>query len=903
MPAPADSVLPRYSDAEGMARVRAKEAATQERWRRVREQVDAQKERERRREEEERQASSRDSEWISTDADMSRGSSAQGLAPPARLAGDVPLSINEIIRRGSEGLRIAPRGCVGADSPASPSTLQRSPRLDLRAAAAGAAADVPATYAASSHALGRDLPHTPRSARVPVRSINDIINGIPLPPAALRSDASAANQSDATPRLRTISAAASDDGTLSDASESSVDSVGREVRETLRASQLINPQTRTHRSLLKDRRDAAASPTLELPDTHRLHHATSFPTRPARNQTPSPQLGASEFGALQKPPVYARKSAPGSANASVRNRTLSNISVASANARLASSQTPRSAEAAPPVPSLSASEDASVSSFIRSSKLTRVVTLSRAPYAGLRVSLADVGDPVGHPVVVFLGLGAVRYLVGLYDEMAAAMGLRLICVDRWGMGRTDDLPSERRGVLLWSGVVHEVADELGLSRFSVLAHSAGAPYAMATCLTSSPGTIAGPAHLLAPWVGAEVESGYKWLKYVPDGIIKTAQAAEWRMQGWKLGKLPTLQTDTPPLGTAASRKGRGSQEPSSSDPPMSPHDASQNAADVSLDAALKTPTLNVPSPVLSSTRPLKQKSSKTGLFGGIFGATNGPQSPRRSPTPSTPATPALPDASALSSPRQTAAPSAFASIAARSEMPTWESSSSLAGSAGAARLDTSPAASRDARPSLDGVPKLTARRSLRVLKRSASGVDVTAAASVPADPSQGSKVTRRSSVMGPADGARGSSAGSTALSSPAALSFPAFQDGSGPSTPTHAASSSSSASSATTRGGSSGPASDLPTALLRASHAESLAGGTADLLTILGRSSQRPWGFSYPDVRHPVLVWHGDRDERISLASAQWMEREMADCTVRVVKGAGHGLMTNIDVVVSALER
>ncbi|KAK0518048.1 hypothetical protein OC835_007971, partial [Tilletia horrida] len=67
---------------------------------------------------------------------------------------------------------------------------------------------------------------------------------------------------------------------------------------------------------------------------------------------------------------------------------------------------------------------------------------------------------------------------------------------------------------------------------------------------------------------------------------------------------------------------------------------------------------------------------------------------------------------------------------------------------------------------------------------------------------------------------------------------------------------------------------DLATALLRASHAESLCGGTADLMAILGRSS-RPWGFTYTDVEHPVKVWHGDRDERISLSSAQWMEQEL----------------------------
>ncbi|KAK0530312.1 hypothetical protein OC835_004045, partial [Tilletia horrida] len=46
------------------------------------------------------------------------------------------------------------------------------------------------------------------------------------------------------------------------------------------------------------------------------------------------------------------------------------------------------------------------------------------------------------------------------------------------------------------------------------------------------------APALAPWVSSQVESNWKWLKYVPDGVIRTAQAAEWKMQAWRLGKQP-----------------------------------------------------------------------------------------------------------------------------------------------------------------------------------------------------------------------------------------------------------------------------------------------------------------------------------------------------------------------------
>lgn len=93
----------------------------------------------------------------------------------------------------------------------------------------------------------------------------------------------------------------------------------------------------------------------------------------------------------------------------------------------------------------------------------------------------------------------------------------------------------------------------------------------------------------------------------------------------------------------------------------------------------------------------------------------------------------------------------------------------------------------------------------------------------------------------------------------------------------------------------------LASALLQASHAESLKGGTADLLSILERDS-KPWGFSYADVRQPVRVWYGDRDDKIGIGSVRWMERVMKSCEVKIVKGAGHGLMTNADVVVEVLE-
>lgn len=200
--------------------------------------------------------------------------------------------------------------------------------------------------------------------------------------------------------------------------------------------------------------------------------------------------------------------------------------------------------------SSSSATDERIANYLRSPRLTTLLKLKNHPNTNMTVSLADVGLSTGHPVIVFLGLGCVRYLVALYDELAEALGLRLVCIDRWGLGKTTEVPDLERGFLEWSTVVEEVTDQLNITQFSILAHSAGAPYALASSLRLDQ-RVRGSIHLLAPWVSMTAENGlnaggYKWLKYLPNSMIKTAQAAEWKMQGWRLGKPPSVNRD--PVG-------------------------------------------------------------------------------------------------------------------------------------------------------------------------------------------------------------------------------------------------------------------------------------------------------------------------------------------------------------------
>lgn len=99
---------------------------------------------------------------------------------------------------------------------------------------------------------------------------------------------------------------------------------------------------------------------------------------------------------------------------------------------------------------------------------------------GRTLGYQQYGHADGAPLLVFHGLPGCRLQVGLLDEPARRLGVRLIAADRPGVGRSS--PSPRRSVLAWSEDVAQLADHLGLVRFGVLGISCGGPYALACAL-------------------------------------------------------------------------------------------------------------------------------------------------------------------------------------------------------------------------------------------------------------------------------------------------------------------------------------------------------------------------------------------------------------------------------------
>ncbi|MDM5297032.1 alpha/beta hydrolase [Bacillus pumilus] len=94
---------------------------------------------------------------------------------------------------------------------------------------------------------------------------------------------------------------------------------------------------------------------------------------------------------------------------------------------------------------------------------------------GRRIGLMEYGHPDGDPVFFFHGTPGSRIMFLEDDPISEELGIRLICLDRPGFGLSD--PKSDRTILDWAKDVQEVADHLGISRFSVMGVSGGGAFA------------------------------------------------------------------------------------------------------------------------------------------------------------------------------------------------------------------------------------------------------------------------------------------------------------------------------------------------------------------------------------------------------------------------------------------
>ena len=96
---------------------------------------------------------------------------------------------------------------------------------------------------------------------------------------------------------------------------------------------------------------------------------------------------------------------------------------------------------------------------------------------GRKLGYAEYGAPQGRPLLHFHGWPGSRLEARLGAEPAARAGVRLIGVDRPGMGLSDFMPG--RTILDFVEDVIELVNALGLDRFAIEGISSGGVYAIA----------------------------------------------------------------------------------------------------------------------------------------------------------------------------------------------------------------------------------------------------------------------------------------------------------------------------------------------------------------------------------------------------------------------------------------
>lgn len=96
--------------------------------------------------------------------------------------------------------------------------------------------------------------------------------------------------------------------------------------------------------------------------------------------------------------------------------------------------------------------------------------------SGRRLGIAEQGDPQGVPVLFFHGFVGSRLQCPSDGTVPASVGVRLIAVDRPGIGLSGRVPGRR--LLDWTTDIRMLAEVLHLPQFAILGWSAGAPHAL-----------------------------------------------------------------------------------------------------------------------------------------------------------------------------------------------------------------------------------------------------------------------------------------------------------------------------------------------------------------------------------------------------------------------------------------
>ena len=220
--------------------------------------------------------------------------------------------------------------------------------------------------------------------------------------------------------------------------------------------------------------------------------------------------------------------------------------------------------------------DDAVKEFISAPRLSQKTT---DPKTGRVISFSEVGDPEGSVIICCVGMGLTRYITSFYDDLAKTLKLRLITPDRPGVGESEVHTDGMDTPLGWPDDVLAICQKLKLTKFSILAHSAGAIYALATALRM-PQHIRGRIHLLAPWIPPSQMSGIgthqdalpvsslpltqRFLQSLPTTLLKAANSNYLRTTS------ASITTSLPKSPRRSKRKGTNGETSTARTPSKTP---------------------------------------------------------------------------------------------------------------------------------------------------------------------------------------------------------------------------------------------------------------------------------------------------------------------------------------------
>ncbi|KAI9894226.1 MAG: hypothetical protein M1814_004080 [Vezdaea aestivalis] len=290
------------------------------------------------------------------------------------------------------------------------------------------------------------------------------------------------------------------------------------------------PPTKVQQTVAGTDDESAPSPAIVQRRPRDIEpRAISFTGRPKPPKYPSvtdrsPSLDILPGTVLSTPPQRTssrlkRVSLPTSPS-SDKHRRLASTPIQPIGRHSESSAARPSASAIDERPSSADSIDDAVEAYTCSPRLSQKI---RHPQSGRTISFSEVGDSQGFAVFCCVGMGLTRYITAFYDELAQTLKLRLITPDRPGIGDSDAYTDGTKTPLGWPDDVYAICQALKITKFSILAHSAGAIYALATALRMGQ-HIRGRIHLLAPWIPpSQLSSINSTQDPVPSNAVPTSQ--------------------------------------------------------------------------------------------------------------------------------------------------------------------------------------------------------------------------------------------------------------------------------------------------------------------------------------------------------------------------------------------